>query len=164
MREKIELELKDAAATLNLGIKLGQILTPNTVILLEGDLGAGKTTLVQGIGKGLGIKEMILSPTFTLVNEYVDGRLPLYHFDLYRLQGAEIANLYPEIYWEGIEFTPGITAIEWAQYLPYLPDIYLDIKLTHKPITGRNICLVAVGEEKLNKLIVEQLKGKNKTI
>lgn len=68
--------LADTEATLHLGITLGQSLTAGSVILLEGDLGAGKTTLVQGIGKGLGIAESIVSPTFTLINEYTEGRLP----------------------------------------------------------------------------------------
>jgi tRNA threonylcarbamoyladenosine biosynthesis protein TsaE len=71
--------LADAQATRSLGISLGQSLPAGTVILLLGELGAGKTTLVQGIGAGVGITEPIVSPTFTLINEYLEGRLPLYH-------------------------------------------------------------------------------------
>jgi tRNA threonylcarbamoyladenosine biosynthesis protein TsaE len=123
--------LKDADATLNLGIKLGQTLIPGSVILLEGDLGAGKTTLVQGIGQGLGITDPIVSPTFTLINEYSEGRLPLYHLDLYRLEPQEVSALNLDIYWEGVEVTPGIVAIEWAERMPYKPSIYLQVHLTY---------------------------------
>jgi len=123
--------LADAEATLRLGITLGESLTTGSVILLEGDLGAGKTTLVQGIGKGLGISELIVSPTFTLINEYTEGRLPLYHLDLYRLEPQEVAALNLETYWEGIEVIPGIVAVEWAERMPYKPDSYLSISLTY---------------------------------
>ncbi|MFS0517009.1 tRNA (adenosine(37)-N6)-threonylcarbamoyltransferase complex ATPase subunit type 1 TsaE [Nostoc sp. UIC 10607] len=123
--------LSDTEATLRLGIALGESLTPGSVILLEGDLGSGKTTLVQGIGKGLGITEPIVSPTFTLINEYTEGRLPLYHLDLYRLEPQEVAALNLESYWEGFEVIPGIVAIEWAERLPYKPNSYLSVSLTY---------------------------------
>ncbi|MBW4615382.1 MAG: tRNA (adenosine(37)-N6)-threonylcarbamoyltransferase complex ATPase subunit type 1 TsaE [Desmonostoc vinosum HA7617-LM4] len=123
--------LADAQATQRLGITLGKYLTSSSVILLKGDLGTGKTTLVQGIGKGLGITESIVSPTFTLINEYTEGRLPLYHLDLYRLEPQEVASLNLETYWEGMEVTPGIVAIEWAERMPYKPDSYLSVHLTY---------------------------------
>lgn len=123
--------LQDAEATLDLGMTLGESLTSGSVILLKADLGAGKTTLVQGIGKGLGITESIVSPTFTLINEYTAGRIPLYHLDLYRLEPEEVAALNLETYWEGIEVIPGIVAIEWAERMPYQPDSYLSICLTY---------------------------------
>ncbi|MBH8575167.1 tRNA (adenosine(37)-N6)-threonylcarbamoyltransferase complex ATPase subunit type 1 TsaE [Nostocaceae cyanobacterium CENA369] len=123
--------LADAEATLHLGINLGQTLDAGSVILLEGDLGAGKTTLVQGIGQGLGITEPIVSPTFTLINEYTAGRLPLYHLDLYRLEPQEVVALNLETYWEGFEAIPGIVAIEWAERMPYKPDSYLNVHLTY---------------------------------
>jgi tRNA threonylcarbamoyladenosine biosynthesis protein TsaE len=123
--------LPDLEATQQLGITLGKTLNVGTVILLEGDLGAGKTTLVQSIGKGLGIIDPIVSPTFTLINEYTEGRIPLYHLDLYRLEPHEVIGLNLESYWEGIEVTPGIVAIEWAERMPYLPDSYLKIRLNH---------------------------------
>ncbi|WP_041565661.1 tRNA (adenosine(37)-N6)-threonylcarbamoyltransferase complex ATPase subunit type 1 TsaE [Nostoc punctiforme] len=123
--------LADTEATLHLGITLGESLTAGSAILLKGDLGAGKTTLVQGIGKGLGIAESIVSPTFTLINEYTEGRLPLYHLDLYRLEPQEVAALNLESYWEGIEVIPGIVAVEWAERLPYKPDSYLSVNLTY---------------------------------
>ena len=122
--------LPDSEATHSLGYLFGQNLSPNSVILLSGNLGAGKTTLVQGIGRGLGISELIVSPTFTLINEYSEGRLPLYHLDLYRLEPAQADSLYPEIYWEGIEVDPGITAIEWWQRLIVKPKKYLEVMLS----------------------------------
>lgn len=123
--------LTDAQGTLSLGITLGQNLTPGTVILLEGDLGSGKTTLVQGIGQGLGITESIVSPTFTLINEYTQGRIPLYHLDLYRLEPSEVVALNLETYWEGVEVIPGIVAIEWPERMSYKPDSYLRVLLTY---------------------------------
>ncbi|WP_392483254.1 tRNA (adenosine(37)-N6)-threonylcarbamoyltransferase complex ATPase subunit type 1 TsaE [Nostoc sp. C110] len=134
--------LADTEATLRLGITLGQSLTAGSVILLEGDLGAGKTTLVQGIGKGLGIAESIVSPTFTLINEYTEGRLPLYHLDLYRLEPQEVAALNLESYWEGIEVIPGIVAVEWAERLPYKPDSYLSVSLTYEDGGTRQVELI----------------------
>jgi tRNA threonylcarbamoyladenosine biosynthesis protein TsaE len=94
-------------------------------------LGAGKTTLVQGIGKGLGIEDSIVSPTFTIINEYTEGRIPLYHLDLYRLEPKEVQGLNLENYWEGIEVVPGITTIEWSERMPYLPESYLNITLSY---------------------------------
>lgn len=122
--------LADEWETRKLGEKIAQHLTPNTVILLRGNLGAGKTTFIQGLGLGLGIESAIASPTFTLINEYLEGRLPLYHIDLYRLGSEEIKQLHLQTYWEGIEVEPGITAIEWSELLPHLPPDYLQVELT----------------------------------
>ncbi|MGB7518681.1 MAG: tRNA (adenosine(37)-N6)-threonylcarbamoyltransferase complex ATPase subunit type 1 TsaE [Spirulinaceae cyanobacterium] len=140
-------------ATLNFGKKLGESLPAGSTILLQGNLGAGKTTLSQGIGQGLGITEPLVSPTFTLINEYTEGRLPLYHLDLYRLQPQEVEGIYPEIYWEGLEVPPGITIIEWSQRLPYKPDSYLEIKLTNPPKGGRQANLKIVGNLQLPTII-----------
>ncbi len=121
--------LSNPQDTQRFGYLLGKHLNRGSTLLLVGNLGAGKTTLVQGIGKGLGISEAIVSPTFTLVNEYLDGRLPLYHLDLYRLEPSSVDDIYPEMYWSGIEVASGITAIEWSQRLPYLPPSYIKIEL-----------------------------------
>jgi tRNA threonylcarbamoyladenosine biosynthesis protein TsaE len=125
--------LPNADATHQLGVSLGQALPAGSVLLLKGDLGSGKTTLVQGIGKGLGINEPIASPTFILLNEYHEGRIPLYHFDLYRLEPSEVEALYLEAYWDGQEYPPGIVAIEWAERLSYVPPNALTIHLTDTP-------------------------------
>jgi tRNA threonylcarbamoyladenosine biosynthesis protein TsaE len=143
--EVIKIWLPDAAATRSLGVTLGNQLSAGTVLLLSGDLGSGKTSLVQGIGEGLGIPDAIESPTFTLINEYLNGRIPLYHFDLYRLDPAHAATLYPEMYWEGLEVEPGVVAIEWAERLPYQPSQHLDVRLTYHD-SGRQAEIIAVGQ------------------
>lgn len=141
-----EIILANAAETHQLGFKLGCNLTAGVVILLSGDLGAGKTTLVKGIGEGLGITDPIVSPTFTLINEYPEGRLPLYHFDLYRLSRPEVEALALENYWEGGEFTVGIVAIEWAEKLAYMPKNYLQIQLIYTPDDRRIGKLISMGD------------------
>lgn len=149
----MEIFLRDAEATRALGVALGQFLAAGSVILLEGDLGSGKTTLVQGIGEGLGITEHIVSPTFTLINEYTEGRLPLYHLDLYRLQPEEVTALNLETYWEGVEVPLGIVAIEWAERLQYKPPGYLRILLRYSADSGRQACLIPEGGFNLEQLL-----------
>jgi tRNA threonylcarbamoyladenosine biosynthesis protein TsaE len=129
--------LADVAATQALGQELSTQLSAGTVLLLIGDLGSGKTSLVQGIATGLGITEAVTSPTFTLINEYLAGRCPLYHLDLYRLTTEEVAALHLEQYWSGWEIEPGIVAIEWPERLPTLPHQYLQIELSHHVTAGR---------------------------
>lgn len=143
----LTISLPDSQATQQLGCLLGKHLPQNSVILLSGNLGAGKTTLVQGIGQGLGIEDAIVSPTFTLINEYLDGRLPLYHLDLYRLEPSQVDSIYPEIYWEGEEVEPGITAIEWWSRLVVLPPVYLEIDLTAADDDVRTARIKAQGLE-----------------
>ena len=138
--------LANAQATRSLGVHLGQSLPAGSTILLEGDLGSGKTTLVQGLGEGLGITDPIVSPTFTLINEYPEGRLPLYHLDLYRLKPSEVSDLYLEQYWEGIELPLGIVAIEWAERMPKKPASYLSLCLNYSVNTGRYAELSPIGE------------------
>ncbi|MBD2068332.1 tRNA (adenosine(37)-N6)-threonylcarbamoyltransferase complex ATPase subunit type 1 TsaE [Leptolyngbya sp. FACHB-671] len=142
----IALSLPDANATRKLGNVLGRSLPAGTVLLLEGNLGSGKTTLVQGIGEGLGIVEAIASPTFTLVNEYLEGRIPLYHLDLYRLEPSEVAALYLESYWDEIENPLGIVAIEWAERLEQRPSDYLQIRLTGAETSDRQVYLKGIGQ------------------
>ncbi|MGD1863131.1 MAG: tRNA (adenosine(37)-N6)-threonylcarbamoyltransferase complex ATPase subunit type 1 TsaE [Phormidesmis sp.] len=129
------IDLPNAQATQALGQALGEQLSAGSVLLLKGNLGSGKTTLVQGLGLGLGIPE-IDSPTFTLINEYTKGRLPLYHIDLYRLSAVEADGLFLETYWDGTEVEPGIVAIEWSERLTYLPPQSIEITLSYLP-TGR---------------------------
>ncbi|MBA3921180.1 MAG: tRNA (adenosine(37)-N6)-threonylcarbamoyltransferase complex ATPase subunit type 1 TsaE [Nostocaceae cyanobacterium] len=149
----MKIVLANAEATRSLGVTLGQSLSAGSVLLLFGDLGAGKTTLVQGIGEGLGITEPIVSPTFTLINEYTEGRLPLYHLDLYRLQSEEATALNLESYWEGGEVPLGVVAIEWSERLSYKPDSYLEVYL-HYQDEGRLAEMIAVGKFSLNSQLV----------
>lgn len=124
---------------------IAETLTPNSVILLRGNLGAGKTTFVQLLGKHLGVSEPISSPTFTIVNEYQGGKLPLYHIDLYRLESdLHIEELYLEMYWQGQEVEAGITAIEWADKLIKLPNAYLDLNFTITEGQTRSIGVMAI--------------------
>jgi tRNA threonylcarbamoyladenosine biosynthesis protein TsaE len=146
MNQELFLSLPDADSTRNLGKVLGEKLPAGSVILLEGNLGSGKTTLVQGMGEGLGIEEGIDSPTFTLINEYFGGRIPLYHLDLYRLEAEEIEGLNLDIYWEGLEVEPGIVAIEWAVKLEYKPSDYLLVDFKDVSGEGRQVELRVFGE------------------
>lgn len=112
--------------TMNLAKKLTELLEPGMTLLLEGDLGAGKTTFTKGIGEGLGVKRIIKSPSYTIIREYQDGRLPLYHIDLYRLDESEASELGLEEYFEG----DGITVVEWSSVAPAeLPAERLEIHL-----------------------------------
>ncbi len=124
------MHLPTATATQALGIALGQVLPRGAMLLLEGNLGSGKTCLVQGLGKGLGISDLIVSPTFALVQEYLEGRLPLYHFDLYRLSPAAVDALHIETYWDELETEPGLIAIEWPDRLQPWPSPHIQIRLT----------------------------------
>ena len=95
-----------------LGEMLAGRLEPGTVIAFTGDLGAGKTAFVRGLARGLGITERVTSPTFTIVNEYEEGRLPLFHFDMYRLGSAD--ELF-DIGWEDYLMRGGVCAVEWSE-------------------------------------------------
>ncbi len=127
-----------ADETIEFGRRLGAALRPNDVIALTGQLGAGKTTLIQGIAAGLGVRDYVTSPTFIIINEY-EGRLPLYHIDLYRLdEGLAIADLGIEEY-----FTRGgVCVIEWAERLGgLLPPGAEKIELEVVSEQERKICV-----------------------
>ena len=111
MTEIISKSNKD---TIEFGKKLAEKMSPGDVYGLVGDLGAGKTALAKGIAKGLGIEEHITSPTFTLVCEYESGRLPLYHFDVYRIDDPE--ELF-EIGFDEYLYKNGVCLIEWADMI-----------------------------------------------
>ena len=100
------------AETEALGEKLGRLLPPGTVLAYRGDLGAGKTAFTRGLARGLGAKDMVTSPTYTIVNEYLSGRLPLFHFDMYRQGSAD--ELF-DIGWEDYLERGGICAVEWSE-------------------------------------------------
>ena len=98
--------------TRGLGARLAGVLTPGAVVAFTGDLGAGKTAFTSGLARGLGIEERVTSPTFTIVNEYEGGRLPLFHFDMYRLGSAD--ELF-DIGWEDYLARGGVCAVEWTE-------------------------------------------------
>ena len=95
-----------------LGVRLAGRLGPGAVVAFTGDLGAGKTAFVRGMARGLGIPDRVTSPTFTIVNEYEGGRLPLFHFDLYRLGSSD--ELF-DIGWEDYLARGGVCAVEWSE-------------------------------------------------
>ena len=103
---------ENALQTEQLGEALGKLLKAGTVIAYTGDLGAGKTAFTRGLARGLEIPERITSPTFTIVNEYEGGRLPLFHFDMYRLGSSD--ELF-DIGWEDYLDRGGICAVEWSE-------------------------------------------------
>lgn len=134
---------KSAEETIDLGEYLAKLFQEGDIICFFGDLGSGKTTFIKGIAKGLKIGHAkVNSPTFVLMNIY-HGRLPLFHFDLYRLDDIEGIN---SIGYEEFLYDGGVSVIEWADKLgALLPDEYLKIDLKHKKINERVIQLSARG-------------------
>ncbi len=121
-----ELHSRDVSETRALGRALAAVAEPGLTLALTGELGAGKTAFVQGIGEGLAVEGPVLSPTFVLVSEHA-GRLPLLHADLYRLEPAELPGLGLE---EALEAHPGVAAVEWAERAPeVLPLDHLELEL-----------------------------------
>jgi tRNA threonylcarbamoyladenosine biosynthesis protein TsaE len=139
----VDLVSHSADQTRRLGSRLGELLDGGEVICLTGDLGTGKTCLVQGIGAGLGVVDRITSPTFTLINEYRGGRLTLYHVDLYRIVDAKAALAF------GLDdylYGEGVCAIEWAARVQEVwPEELLLISLRHIDETKRGVTLRAFG-------------------
>lgn len=137
---------KTTAQTRRLGETIGRLLNPGEVVALIGELGTGKTVLAQGIAFGLGVDSKVYprSPSFVLINEY-KGRVPVYHFDLYRLESLkELEGIGYEEYFYG----DGVTIIEWADKLEEsLPDQYLRIELSFKGKESRLIKLTPFGAE-----------------
>ncbi len=107
------LTLTNRDATIALGKKIGQQLVAGDVLVLDGDVGAGKTTFTKGLAAGLEIPDIIKSPTFTIIHEYQDGRLPLYHMDAYRLENGGAEDLGLEEYFDG----DGVSVVEWAEFV-----------------------------------------------
>ena len=108
----MQITTHSADDTQALGKKLAESLRPGDVIAYFGDLGAGKTAFTRGIAEGLGVSEQVTSPTYTIVNEYLSGRLPLFHFDMYRLGSSD--ELF-DIGWEDYLARGGVCAVEWSE-------------------------------------------------
>ncbi|PDO09839.1 MAG: tRNA (adenosine(37)-N6)-threonylcarbamoyltransferase complex ATPase subunit type 1 TsaE [Candidatus Reconcilbacillus cellulovorans] len=131
------------AATEALAKAIADLAGPGTVIGLDGDLGAGKTTFARAFARALGVGGEIVSPTFVLIREYEDGRLPLYHMDAYRLSEEEASELALDEYF----FGPGVTLVEWAQNIEALfPARHLRIRIGHAGGDRRDIRLEPRGE------------------
>ena len=117
------------AETESIGVTLGQRLKPGTVIAYRGDLGAGKTAFTRGLARGLGCQEIVTSPTYTIVNEYLGGRIPLFHFDMYRLHSSD--DLW-DIGWDDYLERGGVCAVEWSENVADAMEdpIYITIEKT----------------------------------
>lgn len=128
------IETNSAEETFAFGKKIGMEALPGAVITLSGDLGVGKTVFAQGLAKGLDIDDAITSPTFTIVQVYEEGRLPLYHFDVYRI--ADPDEMY-EIGFEDYFYGQGVTLIEWAELIDeLLPSKRTEIIIEKEPAKG----------------------------
>ena len=132
--------LKNETDTRSLGAALAAEMQPGQVYALTGDLGAGKTTLAKAVARGLGVTETLTSPTFTIVQEYETGRLPLYHFDVYRVNDED------ELFEIGLEDyfrKGGVCLIEWADLIEdLLPADVITVALSYGEKEGERICSI----------------------
>ena len=142
------IETNSAQETYAFGQRLGEQALPGQIYTLIGDLGVGKTVFTQGMAKGLGITEPISSPTFTIIQEYEEGRLPFYHFDVYRIGDLEEME---EIGYDDYFFGQGVTMIEWANLIvELLPDNIIQITIEkdlEKGFDYRKITVEQKGEQ-----------------
>lgn len=142
-----EIHTTSQEETMELGKRLGEKVFANSCVVLEGDLGAGKTTLTKGIALGLGIDRVIKSPTYTLIREYRKGRLPLFHMDMYRIEESGGAS---EVGLEEYFYAGGVCVVEWAQYIEdELPSTFLKVQIdrVEDDESKRLIRLVPHGKE-----------------
>ena len=142
-----EIHTTSQEETMELGKNLGEKVFANSCVILEGDLGAGKTTLTKGIALGLGIDRVIKSPTYTLIREYRKGRLPLFHMDMYRIEESGGAS---EVGLEEYFYADGVCVVEWAQYIEdEHPSTFLKVQIdrVEDDESKRVIRLVPHGKE-----------------
>ena len=138
------IETNSAEETFALGKALGEKASPGQIYTLDGDLGTGKTVFTQGVAAGLGITEAISSPTFTIIQEYDTGRLPLYHFDVYRIGVIEEME---EIGYDDYFFGEGICLIEWADLIrEILPEHVIRITIEKDLEKGFDYRKITIGE------------------
>ena len=142
------IETHDPEETFEVGRKIGMNAKPGQIYTLTGDLGVGKTVFTQGVAAGLGITEPVNSPTFTIIQEYEDGRLPFYHFDVYRIGDLEEME---EIGYDDYFFGQGICLIEWAELIEeILPEKRIEVIIEKDLVKGfeyRKITIEERGEE-----------------
>lgn len=140
------LQVNSAQEMINLGKKIGATTKGGDLLLLAGDLGAGKTTLTKGIARALGIRRPVKSPTFTIVREYREGKMPLFHMDMYRLENGDLSSIdLPGYFAEN-----GLIVMEWPQYVKdQLPANFLELTLRRVDdswdSTKRTVAVKAVG-------------------
>ena len=142
--EAFVMESRSPQDTWELGKRLGKEAEPGCVICMDGDLGAGKTVFTQGYAAGLGIREPVNSPTFTILKEYEDGRLPLYHFDVYRI--GDISEM-DEIGYEDCFYGDGVCLVEWPSRIEkLLPKHYVSVSIEQAPEKGFDYRKITVEE------------------
>lgn len=140
----MKIETLCAKETFEYGKKVGLEAKPGDVYTLIGDLGVGKTVFTQGVAEGLGITEPVNSPTFTIVQVYDEGRLPFYHFDVYRIGDESEMD---EIGYEEYFYGDGVCFVEWANLIPgILPKHYTEIKISKDPEKGFDYRLIEITE------------------
>ena len=133
--------------TEKIGAAIGKIIPAGTVLAYRGDLGAGKTAFTRGLARGLGFTEAVTSPTYTIVNEYLGGRLPLFHFDMYRLSSAD--DLF-DIGWEDYLSRGGVCAVEWSEQVEdALPPESIRVSFQRRPEADDWRTITIEGGEKL---------------
>ena len=132
------------AETEAVGEKIAKILAPGTVIAYAGDLGAGKTAFTRGLARGLGCTDLVTSPTYTIVNEYLSGHLPLFHFDMYRLASSE--DLW-DIGWEDYLDRGGVCAVEWSENVADAMEGAISVRIEKLDEDCRRITIEGVKED-----------------
>lgn len=146
----IIIETTNAEETFKLGVKIGEQARPGEIYTLNGDLGVGKTVFTQGVAKGLGIEEPVNSPTFTIVQVYEEGKMPFYHFDVYRIGDIEEME---EIGYDDYFFGNGVCLIEWAELIQeLLPEQIISVTIEKNPEKGfdyRKITIDGLEEERM---------------
>lgn len=146
----IIIETTNAEETFQLGVKIGKQARPGEIYTLNGDLGVGKTVFTQGVARGIGIEEPVNSPTFTIVQVYEEGRMPFYHFDVYRIGDIEEME---EIGYDDYFFGNGICLIEWAELIQeLLPEQIISVTIEKNPEKGfdyRKITIDGLEEERM---------------
>ena len=122
----MKLEINSSEEMQNLGATIAKTAQPNDLLLLTGDLGAGNTTMTQGIGRALGVRRPVKSPTFTIVREYREAKIPLFHMDFYRLENDDLSSIDLNAYLH----EDGLVVMEWPQVImTELPDEYLQLNI-----------------------------------
>ena len=143
-RKRVIMCTSSPEGTIQLGQFIGEMLKPSCLIGLCGELGTGKTHIIKGLARGLGVDDRyyVTSPSFTIINEY-PGRIPLNHFDLYRLEGTDQIE---ELGYEEYFYGEGVTVIEWAEkILPLLPENRLMVEITHQGENRRKFRITGLG-------------------
>ena len=143
---QIEVVSESPEMTMLVAEKYAKSISSPVVISLVGDLGAGKTTFTKGFCKGMGIDDLVTSPTFTIMNDYTSGKMPVYHFDMYRLSGKEEAEELGFAEYFDLRKLKGVCLVEWAENVKgLLPTLFVEVNFTKIDDTKRKISIGVKG-------------------